>query len=134
MATKHVEQDNFFELYNFIRDYIQDKYFSRKPIICETLFFPSAESEKKMINMIRTSMKTLDICVFTITNDRIAEAILECFKRGVAVRIITDDQKTHEIGSDIYRLWNAVFYFIIIILSLFYFESCLSINNNLLGY
>jgi len=53
-------------------------------------------------------MKTLDICVFTITNDKLAQAILECNERGVKIRIITDDVKATEPGSDIEKFWNAV--------------------------
>ncbi len=53
-------------------------------------------------------MKTLDICVFTITNDRIAQAILECYERGLNVRIITDDLKANDVGSDIEKFWKAV--------------------------
>ncbi len=54
----------------------------------------------------RTS-KTADLCVFTITDDRLAERILEAKKRGVTVRIITDDEKAGDEGSDIARLSDA---------------------------
>ena len=35
---------------------------------------------------------TLDICVFTIADDRLTESILAAHRRGVAVRIITDEE------------------------------------------
>jgi len=53
-------------------------------------------------------MKTLDICVFTITNDKIAQSILECKDRGIKIRIITDDVKSTELGSDIEKFSKAV--------------------------
>lgn len=48
-----------------------------------------------------------DICVFTITDDRIAHAILAAHERGVSVRIITDNDKQYDGGSDVARLRRA---------------------------
>jgi mitochondrial cardiolipin hydrolase len=48
-----------------------------------------------------------DICVFTITDDRIARAILDAHGRKVRVRIITDNDKQYDGGSDIERLRAA---------------------------
>ena len=83
-------------------------YFTRKPTICETLFFPSSECEITLTNMIRTCIKSLDICVFNITNDRFAQAILEAYDRNITIRIITDDECCKDKGSDINKFWNAV--------------------------
>jgi mitochondrial cardiolipin hydrolase len=51
--------------------------------------------------------RTADLCVFTISDDRITAAILAAFARGVAVRIITDNEKQYDAGSDIERLRRA---------------------------
>ena len=51
--------------------------------------------------------KTADICVFTITDDRIAQAIMAAHQRGVAVRIVTDNDKQYDGGSDVDRLRRA---------------------------
>ncbi len=48
-----------------------------------------------------------DICVFTISDDRISEAVLGAHQRGVQVRIITDNDKTEDRGSDIDALRSA---------------------------
>jgi phosphatidylserine/phosphatidylglycerophosphate/cardiolipin synthase-like enzyme len=48
-----------------------------------------------------------DICVFTITDDRIASAIADLHRRGVKVRILTDNDKQYDGGSDIDRLRRA---------------------------
>jgi phosphatidylserine/phosphatidylglycerophosphate/cardiolipin synthase-like enzyme len=50
---------------------------------------------------------TADVCVFTITDDRISAELLACHRRGVAVRIITDDEKSGDAGSDVWRLQAA---------------------------
>jgi mitochondrial cardiolipin hydrolase len=51
--------------------------------------------------------KTADICVFTITDDRIAQAIIAAHERGVAVRVLTDNDKQYDGGSDVERLRRA---------------------------
>ena len=45
--------------------------------------------------------------MFTSTDNRISGAILECHRRGVKLRIITDDDKSEDRGSDIERLEQA---------------------------
>ena len=35
--------------------------------------------------------KTLDICVYNVTNDNLANAVIEKHKAGVHVRVISDD-------------------------------------------
>lgn len=51
--------------------------------------------------------KTADICVFTITDDRITSAILAAHQRGVQVRVISDNDKQDDVGSDVARLVRA---------------------------
>jgi len=48
-----------------------------------------------------------DICVFSITCDEIADAIIAMHERGVHVRVITDDDQAKSQGSDIARLKAA---------------------------
>ena len=45
--------------------------------------------------------QSVDICVFTITDDRITRAILDAHTRKVAVRVVTDDEKAEDRGSDV---------------------------------
>lgn len=54
--------------------------------------------------LLRRARATLDICVFTITDDRITRAIDSAFRRKVNVRIVSDDDKANDLGSDLYRL------------------------------
>ncbi|EAR10314.1 Phosphatidylserine/phosphatidylglycerophosphate/cardiolipin synthase [Reinekea sp. MED297] len=51
--------------------------------------------------MINGAHQSLQICVFTISDNRIREALLKAHQRGVEVRIITDNDKTEDKGSDI---------------------------------
>lgn len=61
---------------------------------------------KEVIHLIEKAEKTLDICVFTISDNPIAESIMKKHADGVKVRIITDDDKMMDMGSDIFKLKN----------------------------
>lgn len=49
---------------------------------------------------IRDSRQRIDACVFTITDDRLARELKEAHRRGVRIRVITDNEKRHDVGSD----------------------------------
>ncbi len=51
--------------------------------------------------------RKVDACVFTITDDRIRDAMLAARRRGVAVRVITDNDKSMDEGSDVEPLRRA---------------------------
>ena len=84
---------------------IIEKYYSPTPFIKEVIFFPDENNENKVVNMIRTAKQSLIICIYTFTNDKLAEAIEEAFiKNKISVRIITDDETIKQKGSDISKL------------------------------
>jgi len=70
----------------------------------EAYFAPGDDCPRAIVNLLGRARRSIDICVFTITDDRIAEAIVEAHRRDVAVRIIADDDKAEDRGSDIDRL------------------------------
>ena len=67
-------------------------------------FSPGDDCLNAVRGLLGRARKTIEICVFTITDDRIADEIVEAAGRGVTVRIITDDDKSLDTGSDISRL------------------------------
>ncbi len=73
----------------------------------DVLFSPGDAPRVRIQSLIGHTRSALDICVFTITDDRIADAILSAHRRGVKTRIITDDDKAHDLGSDIKKLAKA---------------------------
>merc|ERR1719320_1478173 len=80
--------------------------------ITECLFFESDDVQdrydfKIFLNYLISGEHTLDICVFTITCNKIANAILSEFRSGVRVRIISDNDKANDRGSDINKLVMA---------------------------
>lgn len=56
---------------------------------------------------LRRARRSLDICVFTVSDDRISAEVLAAQQRGVAVRMITDNDKEQDVGSDVERLRDA---------------------------
>ncbi|KAJ2554349.1 hypothetical protein EV175_002617 [Coemansia sp. RSA 1933] len=73
-------------------------------VYIRSYFFPSEESFGKLIEFLNSAKSTLDICVFNITDNDIARAISNAKKRGVEVRIVTDDEQLKCKGSDVERL------------------------------
>lgn len=73
-----------------------------------TAFFsPGDECLKEIVRQFRNCRRTADLCVFTITDDRIANQILDAHGRGVRMRIVTDNLKAFDRGSDIARFQEA---------------------------
>lgn len=73
----------------------------------EAFFSPGDTCLGRIVSRLNGARRSADICVFTITDDRIANAILAAHKRGVKVRIITDNDKAFDEGSDVPRLQAA---------------------------
>ncbi|TYZ64521.1 hypothetical protein PybrP1_006037 [[Pythium] brassicae (nom. inval.)] len=59
------------------------------------------------LEYLNNTKHTMDICVFTITCDEIADAVLAAHARGVKVRVITDDDQANGRGSDIQKFIDA---------------------------
>lgn len=70
--------------------------------------FSPGESCLATINsLLSSATKSIEICVFTITDNRISEAIIQAAKRGIETRVISDDDKSEDLGSDIDRLRDS---------------------------
>ncbi len=74
------------------------------PTRAESHFSPGTNCPARIGGMFSAARKSADVCVFTITDDRISNAILDAHDRGIQVRIITDNEKAFDPGSDISRL------------------------------
>ena len=70
----------------------------------EVCFSPGNSCRNKIVKLLKAASKSIDICVFTISDNKITEAILEAHQRGVAVNIISDNDKSNDRGSDIQYL------------------------------
>ncbi len=77
------------------------------PIQSAAYFSPGDACREAIIAQIEESRRSIDICVFTITDNRISDALQAAQRRQVQLRIITDDEKARDPGSDIGVLKRA---------------------------
>ena len=73
----------------------------------EAHFSPRNEVYRRVVRALEVTRARADIAVFTITDDRISSALLAAHQRGVTLRIVSDNDKAHDVGSDIERLARA---------------------------
>jgi mitochondrial cardiolipin hydrolase len=67
-------------------------------------FSPGATCRQAINGQLSTAKSSLKICVFTISDDMIAQAIVAAHKRGVTIQLLTDNDKLFDVGSDIMQL------------------------------
>jgi len=72
--------------------------------ITEAHFSPGEDCRRQLLDLLVAARMTLDISVFTISDDRLSDAIVAAHKRGIQVRLITDNDKAYDQGSDIFKL------------------------------
>lgn len=66
-------------------------------------FAPGEHCLQHIIHCFGECRQSADVCVFTITDDRISRAILASHRRGIKVRILSDRDKSDDTGSDLHR-------------------------------
>ncbi|MCC6834740.1 MAG: DUF1669 domain-containing protein, partial [Cytophagales bacterium] len=70
----------------------------------DAYFSPGDTCRNIIIQQIRQAINQVQICVFTISDDTITSAIIDSHKKGVQVKIITDNDKMLDEGSDVDQL------------------------------
>ncbi len=69
-------------------------------------FSPGTEILNVLLEAIKNAQKSLDVCVFNFTDERLANALLSAAERGVKVRILTERTSMYQRGSAIASLRN----------------------------
>lgn len=103
IANEKATSDN----YPFILEWIKNAnsaLLTKTTEKADAYFSPGDACRNTIINQIMYAINKINICVFTISDDRITSAILDSHRRGKEVRIITDNDKSLDLGSDIARL------------------------------
>ncbi len=79
----------------------------RRRSVAECHFSPGEDCRNRLERLVRGAKKSVDVCVFTITDNFLARALVDVHQRGVVVRVITDDDKAEDRGSDAFDLERA---------------------------
>ncbi len=107
LANEKVNAGNF----NFILEWVKaanSALLIPEPKVASDVYFsPGDACRTAIINQINLAVNQLNICVFTISDDLITNAILTSHKRGTQIRIITDNDKSFDEGSDIEQIARA---------------------------
>ncbi|GAB3310790.1 phospholipase D-like domain-containing protein [Luteimonas notoginsengisoli] len=74
------------------------------PTVSSAWFAPGEHCLRDLCGRMRAARRELDICVFTIADDRLSDEIIAAHRRGVRVRVVSDNDKQYDTGSDIARL------------------------------
>lgn len=74
---------------------------SQSSEVATSWFSPGRRCAAGIIEQLKLARTSIDICVFTIADDELTKHILQAHQRGVSVRIITDNDKMYDKGSDI---------------------------------
>eukprot|EP01061_Rhynchopus_euleeides_P005566 TRINITY_DN14794_c0_g1_i1.p1 TRINITY_DN14794_c0_g1~~TRINITY_DN14794_c0_g1_i1.p1 ORF type:complete len:358 (+),score=130.88 TRINITY_DN14794_c0_g1_i1:29-1075(+) len=81
--------------------------------VSRSLFFPDHDEEggestfQVFLRYLNAPKHTLDIAIFTMTNDAIANSVMDAHRRGVTVRVICDNDQAASLGADIHKLRQA---------------------------
>lgn len=74
------------------------------PVEAHAYFSPGEDCLRKLRELCLGAKRAIDVCVYTVSDDRLCEALVDAHRRGMSVRIIGDDHKIHDAGSDMLRL------------------------------
>ncbi len=77
------------------------------PEATDAFFSPGEACRNVIIRQIETATTRLHICVFTISDDSITKSLLSAHKKGVQIKLITDNDKSFDMGSDVEQLAKA---------------------------
>lgn len=80
--------------------------------VAEAMFFSDAGDDdelafQRFLTFLESTTKTMDVCIFNLTDDRISRVLLSLFAAGVKIRVIADNDQSESQGSDIAQLRSA---------------------------
>jgi phosphatidylserine/phosphatidylglycerophosphate/cardiolipin synthase-like enzyme len=73
----------------------------------QAFFSPGTACLQAINQQLRSAKRSIDLCVFTLSDDRITAEVLAAHRRGVSLRFISDNDKEFDRGSDIGQMRAA---------------------------
>jgi len=83
---------------------VVDQSYDIQAVNGQAFFSPGETCRQAIIRHLNAARRRVDICVFTISDNQLSDTIVATHKRGIAVRVITDNDKAFDKGSDVYSL------------------------------
>lgn len=71
----------------------------------EGLVLKEEECEKKLIELIESAEKYIDVSVYAINNKRLIDALINAHNKGIKVRVLTDKVQAAGVSS---RVWDLI--------------------------
>jgi mitochondrial cardiolipin hydrolase len=96
--------------YSFILEWIKtatSALIIPAPETTDAFFSPGDVCRNTIIQHIDRAITQLQICVFTISDDSITKSLLAAHRKRVQIKVITDNDKSLDMGSDIDQLARA---------------------------
>ncbi len=110
MAGESIDAANGLQIVEWLEEVtkvLQPRPSAATADVSAAYFSPQDNCPGQIRARLAQAKRMVDLCVFTITDDRLTSAILEAHHRGVRIRIITDDDKAADLGSDAAQFLNA---------------------------
>ena len=104
LAASKMKDDHDKAVIGNLRKYIgmvEEDLYNPKPRYLDAFFFPNERNIDRLISYLSKAQVSMNVCVFNMTNDKLANALHDAHKRGVKVRIISDDECMQSQGSDV---------------------------------
>ncbi len=74
---------------------------------CTVCFTPGGDCRSLILERINSAKRSIDLAIYTITNRELANALLSAHKRGVKVRIISDNSTAQSRDSKAQFLYDS---------------------------
>lgn len=104
IANEHVNPTNYQFILEWVKvatSAIENPALIQSDILTQAFFSPGDTCRNVIIQQIERATKQLNICVFTISDDTITKSLLTAHKKGIRIKVITDNDKSLDEGSDI---------------------------------
>ncbi|MFQ3649607.1 MAG: phospholipase D-like domain-containing protein [Gemmataceae bacterium] len=73
----------------------------------EVLFSPEDNIDSRIVALVQSDKRSIDMCVFTRTNDRTADSLLHTYGRGISIHFNKNDDKSYDLEADLPRVAAA---------------------------
>jgi len=104
LATQAIEEVGELTAMDWLQGVIKLLYSNELKVKASAYFSPGDDCLHRIRRLIGEARHSLDICIFTITDNRIVTKLEEAHRKGIQIRIISDDLKSDDLGSDMHRL------------------------------